>query len=186
MTTSSPTPSSVPHEPTRDNQLPETGHSQTETLFPAHATAVQRLRRQYGDELDAMTTGELLAMQSLINQRLDKVTEQQLASETKPTNNPDASLSLGDLSRIAEENHRRHYNFYALLPCSLKDGSNPRKPAAPRWRTKAKMDSKTPKISNPVSTVSIRTRLNDDYVSQAQTPQDPAPRRCVHPKFSGR
>ncbi|MDN5731947.1 MAG: HNH endonuclease [Yaniella sp.] len=121
MTTSSPTPSSVPHEPTRDNQLPETGHSQTETLFPAHATAVQRLRRQYGDELDAMTTGELLAMQSLINQRLDKVTEKQLASETKPTNNPDASLSLGDLSRIAEENHRRHYNFLCSLAVQLEE-----------------------------------------------------------------
>ena len=103
MTTSSPTLSSVPHEPTRDNQVPETGLSQTETLFPAHAATVQRLRRQYGDELDAMTTGELLAMQSLINQRLDKVTEEQLASDTKPTNNPDASL----LARRPFSNCRR-------------------------------------------------------------------------------
>src|SRR5699024_12765512 len=91
------------------------------TLFPYTTLFRSRLRRQYGDELDAMTTGELLAMQSLINQRLDKVTEQQLASETKPTNNPDASLSLGDLSRIAEENHRRHYNFLCSLAVQLEE-----------------------------------------------------------------
>lgn len=121
MTTSSPTLPSGPHGETSQTRPTATEQSEMERLFPVHAATVQRLRERYDHELEAMDLGEVLAMQSLINQRLDSVTDEQLAAETTSTNGTDASLALGDVSRIAEENHRRHYNFLCWMATWLEE-----------------------------------------------------------------
>lgn len=103
----------------REIQQPEL--SETQRLFPSHAATVQRLRAQYGEDLDAMDVGEVLAMQSLIHQRLDKTTDDELAMPTSTSNGTEPSLSLGDISRIVEENHRRHYNLLCRFSTLLED-----------------------------------------------------------------
>lgn len=90
--------------------------SETQRLFEAHAANVHRLRERYGSDLSEMDASELLAMQSLIIDQLGSGSDGQL-SETR---NDDAdTLSLGDLSRIAEENHRKFYNFQCRLALLL-------------------------------------------------------------------
>src|SRR5690625_5054263 len=90
--------------------------SETQRLFEAHAANVHRLRERYGSDLSEMDASELLAMQSLIIEQLGSGSDGQL-SETR---NDDAdTLSLGDLSRIAEENHRKFYNFQCRLALLL-------------------------------------------------------------------
>lgn len=90
--------------------------SETQRVFPAHAANVQRLRERYGDELSNMDVGELLAMQSMVAQQLETISDEQLGETVEGDK---ASLLLGDVSRIAEENHRRFYNFQCRLALLL-------------------------------------------------------------------
>lgn len=93
--------------------------SETQRLFPAHAANVQRLQEHYSQDLNDMDVGELLALQALIDQRLDTISNEQLTLTIHDNNGSDASLSLGDVSRIAEEHHRRFYNFQCRLAMLL-------------------------------------------------------------------
>ena len=85
-------------------------------LFEAHEANLQKLRARYGEELAAMDPGELLAFQSLVTEQLAATSDHQL---TETFNDDNAALSLGDVSRIAEENHRRFYNFQCRLALLL-------------------------------------------------------------------
>ncbi len=89
---------------------------ETQWLFDMHDVNMQRLDALHGAELDAMDTGELLAMQSLIIQRLAATSDEQLGATI---NDRQASLSPGDVARIAEENHRRFYNFQCRIAMLL-------------------------------------------------------------------
>lgn len=90
--------------------------SETQRLFSAHETNLHRLRERYGAELADMDVGELLAFQSLVTEQLVGTSDQQLAESVE---HEDASLSPGDISRIAEEHHRRFYNFQCRLALLL-------------------------------------------------------------------
>jgi hypothetical protein len=74
------------------------------------------LRQRYGPALAELNPGELLAFQSLVIEQLAAVSDRQL-SETLQKD--DDALSLGDVARIAEENHRRFYNFQCRLALLL-------------------------------------------------------------------
>lgn len=106
----------VPNSPSADEHP---NPSETELLFPPHAEAMQRLRKRYGHQFKDMDAGDLLAMQSLINQELATVTDEQLTRPSASDNGAQATLSLGDISRITEENHRRLYNFQCRLALLL-------------------------------------------------------------------
>lgn len=84
----------------------------TRGLFEAHEANLQKLRARYGEELADMGPGELLAFQSLVIEQLTSVSDAQFSQADEPG---DATLTLGDVSRIAEENHRRFYNFQCRL-----------------------------------------------------------------------
>src|SRR5699024_6054488 len=73
---------------------------------------MQRVEELYGKALDAMDGAELLALQSAIINRLEVTTDEQLSGAVT---GQDAALSLADVGRIAEENHRRFYNFQCRL-----------------------------------------------------------------------
>lgn len=90
--------------------------TEVQRLFGPHEANVQRLRNRYGTDLAAMDVGELLAMQALITEELAAVSEEALAESVECD---DETLSPGDLSRIAEENHRRFYHFQCRLALLL-------------------------------------------------------------------
>lgn len=102
-----------PAQPTLAAVAPPTtaaGPSETQRLFAAHEQNVQTLRQRYGPELAAMDPGQLLALQSLVIEQLGQLSEAQLTAPPQ-----DGALSMGDVARIAEENHRRFYNFQCRL-----------------------------------------------------------------------
>src|SRR5690606_1663952 len=66
--------------------------------------------------LDAMNPAELLALQSMSIQRLASKKSEEL---TETVSHDDTCLSPGDVVRIAEENHRRFYNFQCRLALLL-------------------------------------------------------------------
>ena len=90
--------------------------SATQGLFAAHNANVQKLRARYGAELSGMNGGELLALQSLVAEQLAATSDHQLI---ETATDDKATLSLADVSRIAEENHRRFYNFQCRLALLL-------------------------------------------------------------------
>src|SRR5690625_2956813 len=90
--------------------------TEVQRLFGPHEANVQRLRNRYGTDLAAMDVGELLAMQALITEELAAVSEEALAESVECD---DETLSPGDLSRIAEENHRRFYHFQCRVALLL-------------------------------------------------------------------
>ena len=90
--------------------------SRTQRAFPIHALNMQQLRERYGQALQTMTGPELLAMHSLVTEQLETISDQEL---TETADAQDARLTLGDVSRIAEENHRRFYNFQCRLALLL-------------------------------------------------------------------
>ena len=90
--------------------------SGTQRAFPAHAANMQQLRQRYGQDLQTMTGPELLAMHALVTEQLETRSDQEL---TDSAEDQDAGLSLGDVSRIAEENHRRFYNFQCRIALLL-------------------------------------------------------------------
>src|SRR5690625_1813618 len=98
-----------------DAVLPEP--TETQRLFPSYAATVQRLRQRFGDSLKDMDPGELLALQSLVNEQLESTPTRQLVPSATETD--DDTLTLGEVSRIAEENHRRFYNFQCRLAMLL-------------------------------------------------------------------
>src|SRR5699024_10142290 len=61
--------------------------------------------------------GELLALQSLVTEQLESTPTRQLVPSATETD--DDTLTLGEVSRIAEENHRRFYNFQCRLAMLL-------------------------------------------------------------------
>lgn len=90
--------------------------TETQRLFPAHAVTVQQLRQHYSDDLEAMDVSQLLAMETLLHEKLEAISDEQLLHTV---DDAEASLSLGDVSRIAEENHRRFYSFQCRLALLL-------------------------------------------------------------------
>lgn len=89
--------------------------TETQRLFRAHETTMTRLRAQYGADIAQMSPGELLALQSLVTEQLATISDEVLTETTQQ----DAELSPAELSRIAEENHRRFYNFQCRLALLL-------------------------------------------------------------------
>lgn len=89
---------------------------ETQRLFTAHQQTVENLKRRYGSELADMNPGELLALQTLVIDQLNASTDQQLSQTSQYD---DGALSPGDISRIAEENHRRFYHFQCRLALLL-------------------------------------------------------------------
>ena len=85
---------------------------ESQRLFELHDANMQRVEELYGKALDAMDGAELLALQSAIINRLEVTTDEQLSGAVT---GQDAALSLADVGRIAEENHRRFYNFQCRL-----------------------------------------------------------------------
>lgn len=114
MTTPLATVTTTPDEAPDVSEL-----SETQRLFAAHAANVDQLRDRYGDELSAMDVGQLLALQALLDEQLDATSDEQLGTATTNVNGTDAALLLGDVSRIAEEHHRRFYNFQCRLAMLL-------------------------------------------------------------------
>jgi len=106
-------PQPVPTPPTSNGT---TGPSETQRHFSAHEKTMETLRQRYGPALTEMTPGELLAFQSLVIEQLAAVSDRQLAETLQ---DDDDALSLGDVARIAEENHRRFYNFQCRLALLL-------------------------------------------------------------------
>ena len=99
-----------------DAVLPET--TETQRIFSNHAATVQRLRQRFAEALKDMAPGELLALHSLVNEQLEATPTRQLIDSTTGTTD-DNTLTLGEVSRIAEENHRRFYNFQCRLAMLL-------------------------------------------------------------------
>ena len=89
---------------------------ESQRLFELHDANMQRMEEQYGQALDAMSPAELLALQSVIIKRCDATTDEQL---NQTVTKDGVNLSLGDFSRIAEENHRRFYNFQCRIALLL-------------------------------------------------------------------
>ena len=85
---------------------------ESQRLFELHNANIQRVEQDYGAALDSMDPAQLLALQAVIIHRLNAKTDEQLSESLSQDN---AALSLGDISRIAEENHRRFYNFQCRL-----------------------------------------------------------------------
>lgn len=108
------TPMPVQHETPDDAVAPEPLESQR--LFALHHANIQRLEETYGPALDAMNPAELLALQSMSIQRLASKKSEEL---TETVSHDDTCLSPGDVVRIAEENHRRFYNFQCRLALLL-------------------------------------------------------------------
>lgn len=104
---------------TADAVEPGSTQSETERLFAAHAANVDRLRELYGHALSSLNVGELLALQSIIDEQLDAMSDEQITTTTTNANETEACLLLGDISRIAEEHHRRFYNFQCRLAMLL-------------------------------------------------------------------
>src|SRR5690625_2220886 len=77
---------------------------------------MQNIRERYGADLSGMDAGELLALEALVIEQLAQLPQQQL---TNASDDEDSSLSLADISRVAEENHRRFYNFQCRLALLL-------------------------------------------------------------------
>lgn len=122
VTTPLPTAKSVQHNSDNIHTIGDVEPSQrseTQRLFPEHAATVQRLRTKYGDDLDTMDIDELLAFQTLVNERLHDVSDEQLVTTQDSANNTPTQLSLGDRARIVEENHRRLYNFQCRVAMLL-------------------------------------------------------------------
>jgi hypothetical protein len=90
--------------------------TEAQRLFNAHETNMQNVRERYGADLSGMDAGELLALESLVIEQLAQLPQQQL---TNTRDDEDSSLSLADISRVAEENHRRFYNFQCRLALLL-------------------------------------------------------------------
>src|SRR5699024_1117530 len=101
--------------PTPSSSNGTTGPSAIRHLS-AHEKNMAMLRQRYGPALAELNPGELLAFQSLVIEQLAAVSDRQL-SET--LQDDDDALSLGDVARIAEENHRRFYNFQCRLALLL-------------------------------------------------------------------
>jgi len=101
--------------PTPSSSNGTTGPSAIQHLS-AHEKNMAMLRQRYGPALAELNPGELLAFQSLVIEQLAAVSDRQL-SETLQKD--DDALSLGDVARIAEENHRRFYNFQCRLALLL-------------------------------------------------------------------
>lgn len=112
MSVPTPTAAYIPDEDVAGSSTDLPDPTDVERLFGAHEANVQRLRDRYGAELAAMNVGEQLAMQALLTEQLAAVSDETL-SETVVCD--DAELSPGDISRIAEENHRRFYHFQCRL-----------------------------------------------------------------------
>ena len=104
----------IPIQPdTTDDDLSRVAEPlESQRLFELHNANIQRVEEDYGPALDAMNPAQLLALQAVIINRFNAKTDQQLS---EPLGDDDAALSLGDVSRIAEENHRRFYNFQCRL-----------------------------------------------------------------------
>lgn len=85
---------------------------ESQRLFELHDANMQRIEELYGQALDAMDSAQLLALQSAIIKRFDTTTDEQLS---EAVTDEGTALSLGDITRIAEENHRRFYNFQCRL-----------------------------------------------------------------------
>src|SRR5690625_2105247 len=77
---------------------------------------MQNIRERYGADLSGMDAGELLALEALVIEQLAQLPQQQL---TNASDDEDSSLSLADISRVAEENHRRFYNYQCRLALLL-------------------------------------------------------------------
>src|SRR5690625_3683864 len=90
--------------------------TEAQRLFNAHETNMQNIRERYGADLSSMDAGELLALKALVIEQLAQLPQQQL---TNARDDEDSSLSLADISRVAEENHRRFYNFQCRLALLL-------------------------------------------------------------------
>jgi len=90
--------------------------TEAQRLFNAHETNMQNVRERYGADLSGMDAGELLALEALVIEQLAQLPQQQL---TNASDDEDSSLSLADISRVAEENHRRFYNFQCRLALLL-------------------------------------------------------------------
>src|SRR5699024_10298467 len=75
---------------------------------------LQEARQRYREEFSKMSPELLLAVKTVALEELAEITDNQLESGLTS-----GVLTLGDLSKVAEENYRRSYNFQCRLAFAL-------------------------------------------------------------------
>ena len=142
---------------------------ESQRLFELHDANMQRVEELYGKALDAMDGAELLALQSAIINRLEVTTDEQLSGAVT---GQDAALSLADVGRIAEENHRRFYNFQCRLAFLLEGWFESIDARSATLAHKVSVRSRIPKISLLDSSASIIRKWNVGCVLPRRIPQN--------------